>query len=588
MKKLFINPTFELISTGSGVSYKDIGDESFTEIPYVLDNQDVNIDQSLEDKILQEIKNETFDIFCIPINLDDSVINFDGIRLGMHTRLTEELGNKRFKPIVFLGELTPEQINKINPVGRFLFSKGVYYCQNNKESIVNFLNKNNQYLEEVDETYIKEELSEWLYIPRPSHLGSHHALSNEWGALMVDKIGKYKTLDEKDERLKELKQNLYFKSLNIKSFYNSHSIEKEIKDSKNKKILYIDDEAEKGWVDILNKLIYNNGSNQIDVLSISKGQSQKDIVKQIINKVQNEDWDLILLDLRLNDEDHYYQNQYPNYNYTGLKALKEIKNINKGFQIIIFTASTKAWNYQRLTDLNADGLFIKPNPLFDNEESIKHKLEEFISNINECFEKGFLKDIFEKLQQLEKKSTDELNRKPKNKKLSINENILEKSKIHFNSVDKLLNIFYYDLKWAFSSLMLLIEDIILEYYYKENDEHVVPIDLFNREKCKYKKEGSDDFYLRLKPSNGEYLEMEYRIEDENDRKKYEKNEVKFMPFNYRLTCVLRFRYNKELEDINKFYEIYRLRSKAVSHSGNEEVKPRHIVLMLDLLDILIS
>lgn len=50
--------------------------------------------------------------------------------------------------------------------------------------------------------------------------------------------------------------------------------------------------------------------------------------------------------------------------FSGMKILKAIKAANQGIQVIMFTASNKAWNMKALLDAGADGYYIKESPEF--------------------------------------------------------------------------------------------------------------------------------------------------------------------------------------------------------------------------------
>ena len=72
-------------------------------------------------------------------------------------------------------------------------------------------------------------------------------------------------------------------------------------------------------------------------------------------------YDVIFLDLRLLKEEDKV-NQISNISdFTGTKVLRKIKDINKGIQVIIFTASNKVWNIEKLLEIGANGYYIKEN-----------------------------------------------------------------------------------------------------------------------------------------------------------------------------------------------------------------------------------
>lgn len=135
-------------------------------------------------------------------------------------------------------------------------------------------------------------------------------------------------------------------------------------------ILYIDDNAEKGWVDVLKKI---TGLNNIKTI-VPGEQFRNDIdalyedqIKVSINDVTS----LILLDLRLYDE----KDRSVDVNYfSGAKLLQKIRNNHKGIPVLILTASNKVWSYEELMRLGADAYWIKEgiDNYFTAEESVKN------------------------------------------------------------------------------------------------------------------------------------------------------------------------------------------------------------------------
>jgi len=156
-----------------------------------------------------------------------------------------------------------------------------------------------------------------------------------------------------------------------------------------KKILLIDDEADKGWRDVLKGIL--------------KGASFETISERVRNyeaftdnsrkKIETGDYDLIFLDLRLGGIDEE-KNVQPE-DFSGMKVLKAIKEQNKGTQVIMLTASNKAWNMKALLDAGADGYYIKESPeyAFSTLYS-QNNAENLCKTIERCLSRGYLRNVY--------------------------------------------------------------------------------------------------------------------------------------------------------------------------------------------------
>jgi CheY-like chemotaxis protein len=120
--------------------------------------------------------------------------------------------------------------------------------------------------------------------------------------------------------------------------------------------------------------------------------SQTEIIQEAKNKIETFKPDVILLDLRLCDID--FEDELPSNKLTGIQILDIVKNINKGIQVIITTASNKVWNFEAAKKYGANGYIIK---------SGISNIKEDIKNLKTLIEEGlkrssFLKIINQKLK----------------------------------------------------------------------------------------------------------------------------------------------------------------------------------------------
>lgn len=139
-------------------------------------------------------------------------------------------------------------------------------------------------------------------------------------------------------------------------------------------ILHIDDEANHGWTDLINKLFFpNENQNPLVSADIAKVLSW---VKNISDSSVPDCFSnisLILLDLRLEKEDE----ERKLAEVSGVKVLRAIRErVSMGVPVIVTTASNKAWTLEKMFEYGADGYWIKEG--IDNNWNYK----EAISNIN--------------------------------------------------------------------------------------------------------------------------------------------------------------------------------------------------------------
>lgn len=119
-----------------------------------------------------------------------------------------------------------------------------------------------------------------------------------------------------------------------------------------RKILLIDDEANKGWEAILKHLLFKD-----DIV-----ESVKDI-DQAEELILRNSYDLIFLDLRFGEKDH---NSSDITEFGGYQVLQKLRadflSVNFATPIILFTASNKVWHINKMLDFGCDDYYIKEHP----------------------------------------------------------------------------------------------------------------------------------------------------------------------------------------------------------------------------------
>jgi CheY-like chemotaxis protein len=333
------------------------------------------------------------DKIIIPVRLGIDDADYLGLRVGLHIRLSRTLKEKRLIPIIFISSENMEEIigNQIKndklQSGILLFTKGT--------TVVDFFDLEERlplFNEYLNENELLRNVLPKLKIPNERMQG--HQLANEWGAFRLAKFAniELKTIKQPDD--------LYFK---YQFSLSNIDIDSEKKDkiglnSYGCNALLIDDNASNGWEELIKHIIE---------IEINKPRSKFYCISTFeeANQYQEyENHDIIFLDLRLKKEEDDSNIYIPAKELSGLKLLTKIKAINKGIQVIVITASNKAWNMKLLLDEGADAYFIKESPeIITSDERSKENYDNFVLSIKYCFERRYLRDICTKINKIKKK-----------------------------------------------------------------------------------------------------------------------------------------------------------------------------------------
>lgn len=380
MKNVFIKQT--LLYDFEDVPKCIFGSGFFTteSIPRFEDELDVNLDD-----FLTYLKDKEIQSITLPISDTINYLEFSGFLLGHHIRLTEGL---RFRevPLIYYGSLDVEILLRLTPLGQILITPNVYYYDLKKEGFHGLEAFVKQVLA-VPKLYSLKKYLDRVHIPPPVHHLSHHSLENELALMRWSEyIGCHTSLPA--ELKQRTQKGLYFKYFNsqsaisIKELSNSEKTLENPSIKASGKVLLIDDEASKGWYEFYKNLFkkYGKGSQiELEFLEIDYSNTSVAIVEAADEKVKAFLPDVVLLDLRLCDED-FKQNVLPN-ELTGARILQNIKAFNQGIQVIITTASDKIWNYQFTQNLRSNGYILKkstpnvPEELSNLAHTIHHALE---------------------------------------------------------------------------------------------------------------------------------------------------------------------------------------------------------------------
>ena len=409
----------------------------------------------------------------IPLDVDAIIIDVDStkspdaclsyalaIRLSLHEKKSAALA-----PIIFMSSLTPD-IFKNSPYSTLLQTKGISF-------------ETPLYTPTAVE--LMEPLSAKDYHPyflalvkvKPNATEGTHSIANQWGADVLERI--ISGDETENELIKRARQSLYFRyvlTLTLKQetifdlANNINDVEKanriDVLDASGKKILLIDDEADKGWKDVIGRILNNSNLITFNQQTADYTNLSEDIKKEI----EKEDADLIFLDLRINGVAEDTDEHIRPYDFSGMKVLKAIKKINPGLQGIMLTASNKAWNMKALVDAGADGYYIKESPeyAFSAEYSIANA-NNLVKQIERCLEKKYLCKIYTGIKKL-KSTLDSCGQ----------------SQYFCNRIKNHLNISYIllsqaktkqDFAFAYITLEQIVEVITNEFISKNRNQYII-------------------------------------------------------------------------------------------------------------------
>lgn len=366
-----------------------------------LSDIDIYIHEQLTTGDLRK-KIELAEIIFIKVALTQNYLEYAGIRLAYHIRLTKDLKDKALLPIVFVSEETYEFLGLTCEIPQILFSSGIYLMRDNKVDYRKHLDmfKSSKVRPLNDkETFV----SKLKIIPSSNHT-SHHSIANEWSLLRWSELLSI----ELNEPLTSVKQNvessLYYKYLlalnpieekNQLTFSKIDSIDK---------ILYIDDEWNKGWKLVLNQLLIKSGASNFKTLEYSfKDSKPEDTIAACKAEINSFDPNVVILDLRLCDQDFTIKKTD---SLTGYILLDFIKKLNPGIQVIIFSASNKVWNLIELQKAEADDFILKDSP---ETSKTSESISNLINALNKASQRTFLKELIQKCNIIDGKLTAQIN-----------------------------------------------------------------------------------------------------------------------------------------------------------------------------------
>ena len=342
-------------------------------IPIIENTKELNTDKYINEKIIKELEEKEYDNIFIPLSPLYSFSDYLGLYIALMIKVSNtknKLANIFIYGTEFHGDVSK---NKYFQVTQF---KEVDLIEYSRSSIEQHLRDRRSCTEEEWFRQVNQ-----INIPVPSNYYDNHSIANEWGIYqIVSNVGL--NIEDITDFDKNKLNSLYFKwliaknglfenrfKLNVKKYINTELPKK----NNITKVLLIDDLADKGWQQVLEIIV-----TQIPIETAKNTQEAQEKLKR--------KYDLIFLDMRMNETDHSNHNVE---NYGGFKILQEIKNdfrnINFSTPIILITASNKIWNIDKFKEYGVDFCYIKEHPNFVyNKDFSKKNFRSLKENFNKC------------------------------------------------------------------------------------------------------------------------------------------------------------------------------------------------------------
>ena len=351
-------------------------------VKFIQSSED--IDTYISDNIInKELQSKEFDTIFIKDNLSSNYLELYGLRVAYHIRLSTELENKRFSPIVIISDFDEITLNRFTKEANILFTDGIYLCQNTKEDILKYQSLELKGVTDYDK-FINS-----IEITPPKDTSGSHDIANKWAIYRWAEF-LYVKSDVIDKNKSEIEHQLYFKYLN--AIYTKENCQiLEIKKKKKKgKVLLIDDEWTKGWGDIIHTALDNEGLEFSSFEYDYKDIKQYGLRKLVNEKVINFDPDVVILDLRFLQSDHEHDDINE---YTGVKLLERIHKINAGIQVIMLTATSKSTILEKLYEKKILGYIKKEHPEDKSIDTVEN-INKFINLVDKGLKRKYLKEVY--------------------------------------------------------------------------------------------------------------------------------------------------------------------------------------------------
>lgn len=162
MKAILISSNNSAINPNIASGGNDIQFESIFEFNSSLNE----LDEKFSLELLHKLCQIDFDMVFISDNLSNNPIDFSGINLACHIRLSQELGDKRYCPIILLSDLDLSSVIKLAPLNSIFLTSRVILAKDSYSSY-SFFKRNLNKFAPLNQSNFKANFLEKIDIPMP-------------------------------------------------------------------------------------------------------------------------------------------------------------------------------------------------------------------------------------------------------------------------------------------------------------------------------------------------------------------------------------------------------------------------------------
>lgn len=340
------------------------------------------------------------DLIVLPFSLSETnPSELTGIRLAAHIRLDERDSPLKKAPMLFLGPVPFEDALRLSPLASFLLTRKVFMSNlYTKDALKEWIRCNEDRIKPLSEIDYSSFFDAFRVEPPSNYNDSHHSITNRWTLLRWNEMFDWKGNPPRlDDTVIDFSNSLYFKWLQGNLGKRAHYKPKQRETAiipliSGKRIVFIDDEINLGWGEIMSRLIQNSKAEFIPYEDFSSTYSRDELVERIKAFIDSvPDADCYILDLRLHEEDHTKDEHLA---FSGHRIAQYIYEKNHGAQIVFFTASEKTINYVA-SEKYFSGYVIKENPdhLYDRRQS-KEVFSDFAHALQKACSKAYLLEYY--------------------------------------------------------------------------------------------------------------------------------------------------------------------------------------------------
>jgi len=331
--------------------------------------------------------NGQFEKIILPYTFNkEAYLSFDGLAVALHIRLTPQWRHTH-TPIVFVGPERAEMVSRLSEYGALLITPGIHPMpMTSKEDFEVLLSTSLQPIsEQAYQQFVKK-----VKVEQPQNYPSHHAIANRWALhRWYDMFGQSNTV--------AMQNMLYYKYLRAVIGQQELTFSPDERETpkitfsrQDVEMVIMDDDTD--WQALLQR-VFTNSCQPYSVIPIDKKLSKDQLIEYLMNEVNGRITQncCYIIDLRLHEDDyscHYSE-------LTGNIIATNIRQQNRGEQVVILTASDKAWNLKAMTSIGASGYCVKESPehLLSKADT-KRTWSEFADSLRTAVDMVCLKQLY--------------------------------------------------------------------------------------------------------------------------------------------------------------------------------------------------